>query len=377
MTHPGAAPRRLIVAADGGSRGNPGAAGYGAVVFDAATGAVLAEARESIGTATNNVAEYSGLVAGLRAAAAIAPGATVEVRMDSKLVVEQMSGRWKIKHPGLVALAAAARQAAARFAAVRYTWVPRELNAHADRLANEAMDLAAQPAGPGPTAAPSAEPHAASRTGWRPAGPAATTTILLRHGETALSAERRFAGVADIPLTETGLMQAKAAAAHLAARGGIELIVTSPLVRARQTAAEAAAASGADMLVEDRFREADFGDWEGLTFAEASEGWPGELAAWVAEPSTAPPAGESLADAGRRVTAALDDLLAERPGQTILIVSHVTPIKELVARALLAPTPAALMRMHLGVASFCEVDWYPDGGAVLRSFNDTSHLRGT
>src|SRR6266436_1305582 len=104
--------RRLVVEADGGSRGNPGAAGYGAVVRDATTGEVLAEVSESIGRATNNVAEYSGLLAGLRAASRLAPGAEAEVRMDSKLVVEQMSGRWQIKHPGLRALASEARQAA-------------------------------------------------------------------------------------------------------------------------------------------------------------------------------------------------------------------------------------------------------------------------
>jgi probable phosphoglycerate mutase len=132
--------RKLIIQADGGSRGNPGTAGYGAVVLDAVTGEVLAEVSEAIGHATNNVAEYSGLVAGLRAAGKIAPGAPAEVRMDSKLVVEQMSGRWKIKHPDLRPLAAQASQAARALGRVTYTWVPRERNTHADRLANEAMD---------------------------------------------------------------------------------------------------------------------------------------------------------------------------------------------------------------------------------------------
>ena len=132
--------RRLIIEADGGSRGNPGLAGYGAVVRDAVTGEVLAEVHESIGHATNNVAEYSGLLAGLRAAGQLAPGADTEVRMDSKLVVEQMSGRWKIKHPDLRPLAAQAGQAARALGRVTYTWVPRERNTHADRLANQAMD---------------------------------------------------------------------------------------------------------------------------------------------------------------------------------------------------------------------------------------------
>ena len=132
--------RRLVVETDGGSRGNPGPAGYGAVVRDAATGEVLAELSDFLGHATNNVAEYSGLIAGLRAAAALAPGADVDVRMDSKLVVEQMSGRWQIKHPGMRPLAAQARQAVQSLGRVTYTWVPRSRNTHADRLANEAMD---------------------------------------------------------------------------------------------------------------------------------------------------------------------------------------------------------------------------------------------
>jgi probable phosphoglycerate mutase len=141
--------RRLLVEADGGSRGNPGPAGYGSVVRDGQTGEVLAELSESLGRTTNNVAEYSGLIAGLRAAARIAPGADIEVRMDSKLVVEQMSGRWKIKHPSMLPLAAQARQAAGALGRVSYTWVPRARNAHADRLANEAMDAAAKASDPG------------------------------------------------------------------------------------------------------------------------------------------------------------------------------------------------------------------------------------
>jgi len=136
--------RRLVVEADGGSRGNPGPAGYGAVVRDAATGEVLAEVSDSLGRATNNVAEYSGLIAGLKAAARVARGADVEVRMDSKLVVEQMSGRWQVKHPDMRPLAAKATETARALGWVNYIWMPRSRNAHADRLANEAMDAAAR-----------------------------------------------------------------------------------------------------------------------------------------------------------------------------------------------------------------------------------------
>ena len=144
--------RRLIVEADGGSRGNPGPAGYGALVRDAETGRLLAERAESVGRATNNVAEYGGLVAGLQAALDLDPTASVEVRMDSKLVVEQMSGRWQIKHPDMKKLAVQARDIARQLGSVRYTWVPRAQNGAADALANSAMDgkpvrrdLAAEP----------------------------------------------------------------------------------------------------------------------------------------------------------------------------------------------------------------------------------------
>ena len=196
--------------------------------------------------------------------------------------------------------------------------------------------------------------------------------MLLRHGQTPMSVQKRYAGRSDPPLTEAGVQQAAAAAKRLAS-AGFGVIVTSPLLRTVQTAQAVAAVTGTAVVTDDGFRETDFGAWEGLTFAEVRERWPAELSAWLADPDIAPPGGESFTDVSARVTAALDRLLAARAGQTVLIVSHVTPIKTLVAAALLAP-PAALYRMHLDVAALCEIDWYADGPAVLRSFNDTSHL---
>lgn len=132
-------PRELIVEADGGSRGNPGQAGSGALVLDAATGEVLTELGLYVGIASNNVAEYKGMIAGVSAAIELDPDAVLRVRMDSKLVVEQMSGRWKIKHPDMAALAAEARQVLTG-TPVAFEWIPRAENSRADRLANEAMD---------------------------------------------------------------------------------------------------------------------------------------------------------------------------------------------------------------------------------------------
>ena len=210
------------------------------------------------------------------------------------------------------------------------------------------------------------------RTPWNPAQGEPTVTLLLRHGQTPMSVQKRYAGLADVPLTEVGVQQAAAAGKRLAS-AGLTAIVTSPLVRAMRTAEEVAAATGAPVKVDEGFRETDFGAWDGLTFAEVRERWPAELTAWLADPAVAPPGGESFAAVSTRVEGALRRVLAGYQGQTVLIVSHVTPIKTLVAAALLAPPPA-LYRMHLDVAALCRVDWYADGPAVLRSFNDTGHL---
>ncbi|WP_432124348.1 bifunctional RNase H/acid phosphatase [Streptomyces sp. C10-9-1] len=418
--------RELVVEADGGSRGNPGPAGYGAVVLDPATGETLAETAEFIGVATNNVAEYKGLVAGLRAARELDPDAVVRVRMDSKLVVEQMSGRWKIKHPGMRPLAAEAASVLPP-SQVTYEWIPRERNKHADRLANEAMDAgrrgrqwepsrstadlagdtgaarvvgdaaagaararaalaSAAAASSGTAAAPasaavpaSAAPTAASGTGWGASADlgAPTTFVLLRHGETALTPQKRFSGSGggDPELSEAGRRQAEAAAAALAARGTVQAVVSSPLRRCRETAGTVAARLGLPVEVDEGLRETDFGAWEGLTFAEVRERHPQDLDAWLASAKAAPTGGgESFAAVARRVAAARDRLLAAHQGRTVLLVTHVTPIKTLARLALGAP-PESLFRMELSAASLSALAYYADGNASLRLLNDTSHLR--
>ncbi|MEU3652854.1 bifunctional RNase H/acid phosphatase [Streptomyces sp. NPDC032161] len=454
-------PRQLVVEADGGSRGNPGPAGYGAVVIDPATGETLAEAAEYIGVATNNVAEYKGLIAGLKAARALVPDASaddslrVRVRMDSKLVVEQMSGRWKIKHPDMKPLAAEAARVLPP-SAVTYEWIPREQNKHADRLANEAMDAGrrgeqwdpsastaaldtarpsvadALPPVSGPpgdatagaararaalasrpsvgtaaatgtaTAAPVTDTDAAAVTGAAPtagtaperaavpataapqvgwgAAPdlgAPATFVLLRHGETALTPEKRFSGSGgtDPELSAAGRRQAEAIARSLAARGTIQEIVSSPLRRCRETAGAVAARLGLEVRIDEGLRETDFGAWEGLTFAEVRERHGSDLDAWLASEEAAPTGGgESFAEVTRRVAAARDRLVARHAGRTVLLVTHVTPIKILVRLALGAP-PEALFRMELSAASVSAVAYYADGNASLRLLNDTSHLR--
>ena len=129
--------RHFVVTADGGSRGNPGPAAYGAVIYE--NDKIVKEIGAFIGQASNNVAEYEGLIAGLKAVNEIDPAATILVKMDSKLVVEQMSGRWKVKHPNMKELA---KQAFATHdpKLVSYQWIPREENSHADSILNDVLD---------------------------------------------------------------------------------------------------------------------------------------------------------------------------------------------------------------------------------------------
>ncbi|MEU6815333.1 bifunctional RNase H/acid phosphatase [Streptomyces sp. NPDC046860] len=483
--------REFTVEADGGSRGNPGPAGYGAVVLDPATGETLAEAAEFIGVATNNVAEYRGLLAGLRAAHALDPEARVAVRMDSKLVVEQMSGRWKIKHPDMKPLATEARGIFPP-GRVTYEWIPRERNKHADRLANEAMDAGARgetwtprvsvPVAPEPTGPPGdaragaaavraalvrgvhpageGGPGAAAPSGGRgtagaegseaavasarqaaapapgasgavagaeayrqapaAAGPASgdsagrhdadaraartvasattptsastssapgwsaapdlgapATFVLLRHGETPLTPQKRFSGSggSDPALSGAGREQARLVAEALARRGTVQAVVASPLARTRETARVVADRLGLDVSVDDGLRETDFGAWEGLTFGEVRERYPDDLTAWLADPAVRPTGGgESFTETAERIEETRARLVARYRGRTVLLVTHVTPIKTLLRLALGAP-PESLFRMELSAASLSAVAYYADGNASVRLFNDTSHLR--
>ncbi|TAL13836.1 MAG: bifunctional RNase H/acid phosphatase, partial [Frankiales bacterium] len=228
-----------------------------------------------------------------------------------------------------------------------------------------------------PTASLGAEPapQAGARphlSGWNDPSSPPTTTLLLRHGQTEMSVDKRFSGVSDPPLTEVGLAQAAAAAARLA-RCGAVAVVSSPLLRTRETARLVADALGLEVQVEEGLRETDFGDWEGYTFSEVRKKWPRELDAWLGSTAVAPPFGESFDATATRVRQARDRVLSAYPGQTVVVVSHVTPIKTLLRFALDAP-PSALYRLHLDLTSLSQVLWHADGSAVVRSMNDTGHL---
>jgi ribonuclease H / adenosylcobalamin/alpha-ribazole phosphatase len=361
---------KVLIEADGGSRGNPGPAGYGAVVWTADHNTVLAERKEALGRATNNVAEYSGLIAGLEEAAKLG-ASEVDVNMDSKLVVEQMSGRWKVKHPDMAPLHQQATSLSTQFDRVTYTWIPREKNSHADRLANEAMDAAAELQAPAEEA--KAQRQRSNPANWTGARGAPTRFLLLRHGQTELSVERRYSGRGNPALTDLGRRQAEAAAQFIAQMGGVAAVITSPLQRAHDTASAAAKTLGLDVSVDADLIETDFGGWEGLTFSEAAERDPELHRKWLRDTSESPPDGESFDTAAERVGRARARIISEHPGETVLVVSHVTPIKTLLRIALDAG-PSILYRMHLDLASLSIAEFYPDGAASVRLVNQTAYL---
>ena len=390
--------RHLIMEADGGSRGNPGQAAFGVVVRDAHSREVLIELAEHIGLATNNVAEYSGLVAGLRACREIDPEAIVTVRMDSKLVVEQMSGGWKIKNDGMRALALEAR-AVLPPQNITYEWIPRHHNQDADRLVNVALDAVAR-GGDGRIERsgdvlttesaglvdsvlprPSRLPRPKGRPGlpgWNNVGDP-TQFILVRHGVTESTVAKRFSGSGgeDLPLSSLGVQQAKAAGVEIRQRGGADVVVASPLLRTRQTAAHIAAEidiSPDDIVIVEDLREAAFGEWDGMTFAEVAEKDGDALAAWLGDPHAAPPGGESFAAVHERIENAMVHLLEHFPGQRIVVVSHVTPVKCVFLHAIEGSLDA-LFRIELPPASITTVSWYEDGNVNVRGIAETTHLR--
>lgn len=375
---------KVIVEADGGSRGNPGPAGFGCVLWSGDHTVVLAEHGQAIGVTTNNVAEYRGLIAGLEEARRLG-AAQVAVRMDSKLVVEQMTGRWKVKHPGMAELHQQARALASTFESVSFTWIPREQNKHADRLANEAMDglRSDAPAADGVAAEIGTGQRAADPPASAIAMPPSTWTgnrggpnrlLLLRHGQTELSRQRRYSGRGNPDLTDTGRRQAADAARYLSAKGGISAVISSPLQRAYDTAAAAADALGLAVQVDDDLTETDFGEWEGLTFPEAAERHPELHGRWLRDTSLPAPGGESFDDVQHRVERVRDRIIADHGPGTVLVVSHVTPIKTLL-RLALGAGPSVLHRLHLDLASLSIAEFYPDNGASVRLVNDTSYLR--
>ena len=381
--------RALIVEADGGSRGNPGVAGWGAVVRDRTTSTVLHEGCAPLGKASNNVAEYTGMIEGLRAASAIDPAADVLVRLDSKLVVEQMSGRWKIKHDDMRRLALQARDLVAEISSaggsVSFEWMPREQNKTADALSNrgmdgvtisrrldleeprdtsaaEAVDEVIDPA-PSGTAAP---------VGLGPDIGTPTRILLVRHGVTDFTAEGRLdgRGGADPSLNAAGRSQAAAAGratAHLLGEAQARL-VTSSLTRAVETGAAVGRETGLIAEVDPDWDEQSFGDWDGEKVADLMRADPDALRALRNDPAYARPGGETHDEMAVRVLAAFERCVAA--GGTTVVVCHRKPIMTVLAHLLQMPHET-IWRLAAAPGSLTAIEVWEDGNASVAFTNRT------
>jgi probable phosphoglycerate mutase len=277
---------------------------------------------------------------------------------------------------------------------VVWTWVPRERNKDADRLANLAMDTAlmpatglmpakgsratSQPDDPTPEALEAAEAvetreqrPSTPLIGWATEHGEPTTVVFLRHGLTVHTADRKFSGPGgdDPGLTDEGWEQARRAAVALAADGGYTALVSSPLRRTRETAAAVADELGLAVEIDEGFREAAFGEWDGYTVDEVRERWPEEFGAWTGSFfDAAPPGGEPLAAVRERVEKSLRALVEAHPGEKVVVVSHVNPIKFAVRYCLDAPVEV-VNRMLLAPASITTLSFYETGATAMRQFS--------
>ena len=358
--------RHFRITADGGSRGNPGPAGYGAVVTE--NGKIIAELFDVIGIATNNVAEYNGLLAGLTHAHQLDAQATIEVAMDSKLVVEQMSGRWQIKHADMRDLAKQCR-AAHDPSLVSYSWIPRDENSHADRLANKALDG-------GSAGEKNLVFQQNFLTDRLRSSEVPTFIYFIRHGETVLTPQRKFSGTGslDPELMEDGLKQAELVARE-ATKLGAEILIASPLKRTRQTAEAIAKSTGLEIIFDEAWFELSFGTWDGKAIEEVRENEPEQYQDWLNSTGYAPGGGESYDEASIRIEAGLERLVAEYPGKKIIVVTHNGVIKLAAKLAVGAPADA-VFHMDATPCSISSISiWPSDGLRALRSFNERGHLR--
>ena len=365
----------FILYADGASRGNPGPAASGAVILDHA-GNVVVELGENLGIRTNNYAEYQAVIAGLRHIQSAYPGAQVEVRMDSKLVIEQLSGRWQIKHPELRELAQEAHRVM-RGLEVSLNWVPREENQLADAAANRALDegdfveskelrlSAIQP-----------KSIRAPRQSTEP-----TTIVVIRHGHTAHTESNLISGSdgEDPSLSELGFAEAESTAkaiSKLLERFGLPQLAGvyhSPQLRTTQTAKAIASEFGVPQTADARLKEIGFGDWEGYSMAQMETTDASDISAWRGSMSRRPPNGESVDDLEQRVIASLRQIIAAHSSETVAIVSHMMPLRA-IARFALKGDPALSWSMQFSPASISVYRFFGDALAEVFTTNSCDHL---
>ena len=363
----------------------------------------MAEIALFIGVATNNVAEYRAVLAAIEVANEIAPDASILVRMDSKLVVEQMSGRWKVKNEGMQDLSVAMK-AAIGSRKVIFEWIPREQNTRADALANEAMDAESSvvrkyigsPDTSTIDVVTSSSKPAAADLEYNPELPSSvraprnvskklTTIILVRHGRTHLTETHKISGRGgeDPQLSEVGREDANKAAVELSLVGlsGIHakvvsptVVVSSPIARALETATIIAKKLGIPVETHEDIAEIAFGEWDGHTNQEVAAKWPELYDAWRGDVSISPPGGgESLEEFDVRVNNGISEILAKHEGKTVIVVAHVMPIRGFIRKAIDANWPA-YWRTSIAPCSISVIRFWGDEAAEISVVNQTNHL---
>jgi broad specificity phosphatase PhoE len=202
-----------------------------------------------------------------------------------------------------------------------------------------------------------------------------TRLFLVRHGETLANREYRYIGTRDDLLSTSGQTQAIQLAEALSVLP-IAAVYSSPLQRTLNTAIPIAARHSLEVQRVDDLRECDFGTWEGLTRAEVIERSPEDsqrLHEWEQNAAIAPPGGENFEELQQRVVAAVERLVHTHPDQSIVLVSHVGPIKVLLGAAIEAPLSSAF-RIFLDPATISVVDWRDAANATVRLVNSHAHL---
>jgi probable phosphoglycerate mutase len=365
----------LVLFADGASRGNPGPASLGAVLVR--DGEEIARISKSLGVRTNNYAEYSAVIAGLEYVLEHGLEKDLLIQMDSKLVVEQLSGRWKIKHPDLMELARSA-QALLRQLDARLEWIPRELNFLADEAANQALDAQPVVASPEKASVVMASQQPASirapRVSTEP-----TVVYVVRHGHTASTESKLISGSMDDPqLSELGREDARSASAaisSLASRFELplpSLIAHSDMRRTTETAELISKELSAPLRADSRLREISFGDWEGRSMADL-EVESSEVEAWRGSVDRKPPAGESVLELESRVLRSLNDLIVENAGSAVVMVSHMMPLRAIAKKAL-GSSPASHWTLQFAPGSVSVYRFFGDELSEVFCLNSCEHL---
>lgn len=349
----------IFVYCDGASRGNPGPASYGVHIQDHA-GNAIADFGEGLGSQTNNYAEYQGVIAALRFLTTT-EHRLVTIRLDSKLVVEQLSGRWKVKSPEIRELVFEASQLLGAFD-VKLEWIPREKNTFADANANRALDQGDFHSEESALPFSAIQPRSirAPRQKIEP-----TTLVVIRHGSTKSTLANVIAGGdgEDIGLNEKGLKEAMLAAAAVSPLLNffdlppVSSIINSPMKRTTQTAEALSGAEGLTGLADERLREIAFGDWDGMSMDAMEIESTEEVAKWRASMSQRPPGGESILDLEERVSELVSEVILLNQGNTVVLVTHMMPSRVI-----------AKLAQQSAESSYWNINFAPGGISIYRFF---------